>query len=98
MPTEITSNSIGTTSYTTTSKSNVITIGDNATMDTDLGDVYVLAGLGGGILILTFCIITVGICFCLQLTRRKRKGFSASTADNVYTMEDNEQPQQQNGK
>ena len=97
MPTEITSNSIETTSYIITSKSNVITIGDKATLDTDLGVIYVLAGLGGGILILTLCIITVCIYFCLRLARRKRQVFTF-TADNVYSMEDHELPQQQNGK
>ena len=67
------------------------------TEDNNLEAFYMLGGLGGGILTLTFCIITVCICFCLRLARRKRKEFSASTVDNVDTMEDNEQPQQQNG-
>ena len=60
---------------------------------------YVMAGLGGGILILTFCIIIVCICFCLhvRLGRRKRQMLTI-TADNVYTMEGDEQPWQQNGK
>ena len=60
---------------------------------------YVLAGLGGAILILTFCIIIMCICFCLhvRLGRRKRQ-MLIITADNVYTMEDDEQPWQQNGK
>ena len=47
---------------------------------------YVLGGLGGGILVFTFCIIMVCICFFLQLARRKRLMLKF-TAENVYTME-----------
>ena len=57
---------------------------------------YVLAGLGGGILVFIFCIITVCICFALQLARRKRQVLTL-TEENVYTMEDSEQQQQQHG-
>ena len=57
---------------------------------------YVLAGLGGGILVLTFCTITMCIYFCPRLTKRKRQVL-AFTADNVYTMEVDEQSQQQHG-
>ena len=49
-----------------------------------------------GILVFTFCIITVCICFFLQLVRRKRQVLTF-TEKNVYTMEDSEQPQQQHG-
>ena len=60
---------------------------------------YVLAGLGGAILILMFCIIIMCIRFCLHiltvpLGRKKRQMFTF-TADNV---EDNEHSWQQSGK
>ena len=39
----------------------------------NLDVIYVLAGLGGGILILTILVITMcTIYFCLQLAKRKR--------------------------
>ena len=56
--------------------------------------IHVLAGLGGGILVFIFCIITVCICFCLRLARRKRQVLTF-TAENVYSMDDGEQPQQE---
>ena len=65
-------------------------------LHTDPEGIYVLAGLGGGILVLMFCIIMLCVCFCLRLARRKRQVLTF-TAENVYTMEDNEQPQQQHG-
>ena len=60
---------------------------------------YMLAGLGGGILILTFCIIIMCICFCLHIPTvplgRKKRQMLTFTADNV---EDDEHSWQQNGK
>ena len=35
--------------------------------------IHVLGGLGGGILVFIFCIMTVCIYFCLRLARRKRQ-------------------------
>ena len=89
-PTDSTSDSTNTTLNITVT---VTSIYDN-TFDATF---YVLAGLGGGSLVLTFCIITMCTCICLWLARRKRQVL-IFTADNVYTVEDGEQPQQQNGK
>ena len=52
--------SIVLTSYTTTLKP------DDKPIIADLDVVYVLAGLGGGILILTISVITMCIYFCLR--------------------------------
>ena len=84
--TTTTLNTIVTSIYTTQNANNLYT---------NLDGFYVLAGLGAGILVFTaFCIITVCIYFGLQLTRRKRQ-LLTFTAENVYTMDDGEQPQQQ---
>ena len=85
------------TSYITTSKVDDEPLDTDLNDGTDFGAVYSLAGLGGGSLFLTFCIIAMCTCVCLRLARGKRK-LLTFTADNVYTMEDDEQPQQQNGK
>ena len=65
---------------------------NNTTSDTTakLETFYVLAGLGGAILVFIFCIITMCICVCLWLARRKRQVLTFTA--------DGEQPQQQNGK
>ena len=83
--TTTTLNMIVTSIYTTQNANNLYT---------NLDGFYVLAGLGAGILVFTFCIIAVCICLCLQLARRKRQLLTL-TAENVYTMDDGEQPQQQ---
>jgi hypothetical protein len=85
------SNSIVTTSYTYTITSEP---GDKPTI-ADLDVIYVLAGLGGGILILTILVITMcTIYFCVWLPKRKRQllTLTAAPPHNVYTMEDDEQP------
>ena len=80
------------TSYTTTSKPDDI----DDPIIIYLNVVYVLAGLGGGILILTISVITMCIYFCLRLAKGKRQVITLTTAPphNVYTMEDDhdEQP------
>ena len=83
--TTTTLNMIVTSIYTTLNANNLYT---------NLDGFYVLAGLGAGILISTFCIIAVCICSCLQLARRKRQ-LLTFTAENVHTMDDGKQPQQE---
>ena len=66
-------------------------------MIANLDVIYVLAGLGGGILILTILVITVcTIFFCLQLAKRKRQMLTLTVdldpPHNVYTLEEDEQP------
>ena len=84
--TTATLNTIVTSIYTTQNANNYLY--------TNLDGFYVLAGLGAGIFVCTFCIIAVCICLCLQLARRKRQLLTL-TAENVYTMDDGKQPQQQ---
>ena len=69
------------------------------TVIADLNIIYVLAGLGGGILTLTILVIAMCIIyFCLRLANLKRKRQTLTlTVDldpphNVYTMEEGEQP------
>ena len=84
------SNSIVPTSHMITSEP-----GDEPVI-ADLDVFYVLAGLGGGILILTILVITMCIYLCLRLVKRKRHTLTITVAPdpphNVYTMEDDEQP------
>ena len=91
MPTDTTSDSTMTTL-------NLTATSIHTTLNANLSHhaYYVLAGLGGGILVIIFCIITVCICFALQLARRKRQVLTL-TEENVFTIEDDEQPQQQHG-
>ena len=89
-PETTSNNSIALTLYTITSEP-----GDEPTI-TDLDVIYVLAGLGGGILILIIMVTTMcTIHFCLRLAKRKRQTLTVAPdpPHNVYTMEEDEQPQ-----
>ena len=87
-----TSESVAPSLHTTTSKP------DNNTIDepmiTDLDFIYVLAGIGGVILILITLVTIVCIFMCLRLAKRKSYMLTLTAAPphNVYTMEDDERP------
>ncbi len=85
------SNPIVTTSYTHT----ITSESNEKPIIADLDVIYVLAGLGGGILILAILVVTMcTIYFFVWLPKRKRQllTLTAAPPHNVYTMEEDEQP------
>ena len=90
MSTEKTTTSVVPSLHTTTSKP------DNNIIDEPMMNfIYVLAGIGGVILILITLVTIVCIFLCLPLAKRKSYMLTLTAAPphNVYTMEDDERPQ-----